>query len=98
MILAHIRGVAGDRSVDPSATVKQDNHDSFEKLPEADAIQNGIEEIRQHTIVRILGIGVVMSVVARRLNETKTLKQGNDGTVFCARAMGPFVNLVRVDA
>ena len=68
----------------------------FQALPTPHAVQQRIQEIRQHAIMAFLRIGVVMGVMARRLEKPNSLQEIDDDSVFCGCAVGPFVNLVRI--
>jgi hypothetical protein len=87
---------AGYRRINPSVHAKQLPNEPFEPLPESDAIEDGIQKVCQDTIVALLGVGVVVSVVARSLNQANPLKKTDDWAVFNRRAMCPLVNLVCV--
>lgn len=65
-------------------------------LPKTDAIEERVQEIRQHTVVAFFGISMVLCMVARRLEQPNTLQEVDERAVFRGRAMSPFVNLIGV--
>jgi len=89
---------AGNRRIDSPSDAKDLPNEPFKPVPELNTIEDRIEEICQHTIMTFFRIGVMVSVVARRLKEADSLQESDDRSVFGRRAMGPFVDLIRVRA
>ena len=73
-------------------------NEPLKPLPESKTIEDGIQEVCQHTVVTFLRIGVVVSMMLWGLKEANALQQRDDVSIFSWRAMSPFVNLICVGA
>ena len=73
------------------------NH-RFESVPEPNRVQDGIHEAGEHTVMTVFGVGVVLSMVTRRLKQPDALQECDNRSIFHRRPMCPLVNLVGIYA
>lgn len=66
----------------------------FGGVPKADGVENRVEEVGEGAVVDVFRVRVVDGVVSRCLEEADALEEGDDGAVFFAGAVGPFVDFV----
>jgi hypothetical protein len=70
----------------------------FQSVPKIHAIQDWIHHVGDRAIMAVLGIRVVTRMVLRVLQQLDVLQKGNDGAIFFARAVRPFVKLIGIRA
>ena len=90
--------LAADRGVFAVSDAGETFDDRFDARPELEPLEDGIHEIGDGAIVRVLRVGVMEPVVMRCLQDAPILQRGDQPAVFCAGAVRPFVDLVGVDA
>ena len=70
---------------------------ALEAIPEVDSIQERIEIIRDHAVVRIFRAAMMLPVMAGRLDPTSVLEKRNQATVSRGTPVSPLVDLIGVD-
>lgn len=88
--VASVRSVAA--SSDPEGFPKP----ALEARPEADPLEDRVEELGDHTVMGRLGVRVVDCVVFGTLEDSQVVEKVYPRAVFAAAAVGPFVDLVGV--
>ena len=88
--------LAGDGGVGAAMDAESAGEEPFEAVPEMETVKDGIEEIGGGAVMDVFGIGVVDRMVVRGLQDADVLKKRNDGAVFLASAVFPFVDFVGV--
>ena len=90
--------MAGEGGVGSAAEADGAGEEPFGGVPKADGVEERVHEVGDGAVVDVFWVGVVDGVVVRRLEQADVLKEGDDGAVFPAGAVGPFVDFVCVGA
>ena len=90
------RAVAGEGGVGAAVEADGAGEEPFGGVPKTDGVEDGVEEVGDGAVVDVFRVGVVDGVVVRRLEQADVLEEGDDGAVFPAGAVGPFVDFVGV--
>ena len=69
---------------------------ALEARPEADPLEDRVEELGDHTVMGRLRVRVVDCVMFGTLEDSQVVEKVYPGTVLAAAAVRPFVDLVRV--
>ena len=68
----------------------------FKASPEMDAVEYGIQKIRDGAIMAVLRIGVMLRMVPGGLQNPDILEKRDDTAVLLARAMLPFMEFIGI--
>jgi hypothetical protein len=69
----------------------------LQPAPEPHPVEDGIEKVGEHAVVRVFPQHVVAVVMRRGLDEVQPLQQPHDRAVLPAGAMAPLVHLVGIE-
>ena len=86
--------LSGDGGVGAAVEADGVGEEPFGGVPKADGVEDGVEEVGDGAVVDVFRVRVVDGVVSRCLEEADALEEGDDGAVFLAGAVGPFVDFV----
>ncbi len=84
-----------DRLIDSALDASGLEDKAFDAGKKVDAIQQGVEPVRDGTVAAVFGVGVMGGMAARALQDFCFLEKSDHLAVLARGAMGPAVNFVR---